>query len=345
MKNKIFFFLLLICSFSYSQNNNKFQLISLSDKVYVHTYDNSNGIIYLYNGEAIIVSTPPSDEVTRDLINYVKTELKANIIGYVIDRWHPDAMEGLDVVHEFGIKSYANKLTCTIAEDKKLPVPENCFADNLDIKIGDKKIICKYFGPAHTEDGIVVWIPDEKILFGGNEVRNYNGWIGNISDATLSKWSETIKKVKDEYGNAKIVIPGHGPHGGIELLDYTIELYTPNKWIEILKKHDIPAKKIMQEYEKIFIVADYDSIEKDLHNFVNAIVFVDKNDQYVMIEANQIEYNQSTKTLRSDYGKIQILNKSINLLQEEVFGYYKTLILDLREDEVDMVVIIKEMIR
>lgn len=350
MKDILFVSLFILCSYSYSQHENNqdnynFQLTKLNENVYIHTYDNSNGIIYLNNNEAIIVSTPPSDEVTKELINYVENEFKANIIGYIIDRWHPDAMEGLDIVHEYEIESYANILTCLIAEEKGLPVPKNCFEDKLELKVGNNKIVCQYFGPAHTEDGIVVWIPEEKVLFGGNEVRNFNGWVGNISDATLSKWSNTIENVKTEYGLAKFVVPGHGRHGGPELLDYTIKLYTSNKWIEILKKHQIPAKKVMQEYDKIFIAADSDSSENDIVWFKKAIVFVDKNDQYVMIQADLIEYNKSTKTLRSDYGKIQILNRQPDSLKEEVYGYYKTLILDLREDEVEMVIAIREMIR
>ena len=59
----------------------------------------------------------------------------------------------------------------------------------------------------------MVWLPNEKILFGGNQVRA-KGWYGNIGDANLREWSNTIARVKDLYGDAKIVIPGHGHYGG-----------------------------------------------------------------------------------------------------------------------------------
>ncbi len=351
MKNiSILFVLQVFINFAFSQQeistvSEKLQLIKLSDHVLIHTFDNSNGIIYLNNNEAIIASTPPSDKATKDLINYVQNKYKVKIIAFVIDQWHPDAMEGLDIVHDFGIQTYANKLTCLIAKEKGLPVPLNCFEEKLEIKLGDKKIICQYFGPAHTEDGIVVWIPDEQILFGGNAVRNYNGWVGNISDATLSEWSGTIEKMKAEFRNIKIVIPGHGSYGGPELLDYTFSLYKPDIWGEILKRHNIYPKEIFKEYDRIFLVADSELIDNDISYLKNVIVFVDKEDQYVMIESPDIQYIQSINRIRSEYGKIQILNKSSDCTKEKLSGFYKTLILNLRDDEVKMEIILKELIR
>ena len=170
-------------------------LHKLSEHCYVHTQKNNNGLIYINNGEAVIVSTPDSDIETQNLIDWVRNEKHSKIVGYVIDRWHPDAMGGLDMVQENGIKSYAYELTIQIAKEKGLPIPEIGFNPKKEIKVGDKKVICHFLGKAHTSDGIVVWIPIEKILFGGNEIRNYNGWVGNISDANLDKWSETATNI------------------------------------------------------------------------------------------------------------------------------------------------------
>lgn len=40
--------------------------------------------------------------------------------------------------------------------------------------------------------------------------------------------SATVELVKHKYGKANIIIPGHGKPGGIELLDYTIDLFKTN---------------------------------------------------------------------------------------------------------------------
>ncbi|MBC8487643.1 MAG: subclass B1 metallo-beta-lactamase [Bacteroidetes bacterium] len=324
--------------------SDKLTVTKLSENVYIHTCDKSNGIIYSDKGEAIIVSTPPSDEVTEELINWTTKQLNAKIIGYVIDRWHPDAMEGLDVVRKQGIKSYSYELTRTIAKEKGLPVPDIGFDPKLELKVGDKKIICHYFGPAHTSDGIVVWIPDEKVLFGGNEVRNYNGWVGNIADADIEKWPETIEKVKQEYGSAEIVIPGHGIHGGSELLDYTINLYKPNKWKEVLQNHSIKRLPVFNDFGDIFEIAEQDSINGNSRFLKEAIVFVDNDNRYIKVESPLIEHNVEGKSIKSEFGRLQIFEKSKGINNPTTDVYYKRLIINLRDDEVGIVIIMKEIL-
>lgn len=314
----------------------------IAEGVYIHTYDRSNGIIYVNNGEAIIVSTPPSDNATTELINWTKKQLNAEIIGYVIDRWHPDAMEGLDIVKKNKIKSYSYELTRTIAKEKGLPIPEIGFDPKLEIKVGNEKVICHYFGQAHTSDGIVVWLPKEKVLFGGNEIRNYGGWIGNIGDANLIEWSKTIERVKKEYGNAEIVIPGHGKHGGAELIDYTINLYKPNKWSKILRENDIERLPIFKDYGEIFEIAEQDTIIENIRFLKNATVFVDNNNRYIKIVSSQIEHNVEKKSIKSDYGRLQIFDKSTETDNPTTDLYYKRLIINLRDDEIGIVIIMKE---
>ena len=48
--------------------------------------------------------------------------------------------------------------------------------------------------------------------------------LGNITEADLDSWPKTLRKVKEAYSEAKIVVPGHGGHGGVELIEHTIEL-------------------------------------------------------------------------------------------------------------------------
>ncbi len=184
-----------------------------------------NGLIYVNRDEAFIIDTPVSDEITLELINWLKNNLSVNVKGVIASHWHVDCMGGLNQIHKSGIKSYANELTCEIATSKNLPVPEFSFKDSLIINSGDKEIICKYFGAAHTVDNIVVWIPEEKILFGGCMVKASSATNpGNINDADMDNWPVTINKVIKRFGDAQIVIPGHGNYGGSELLYYTLNL-------------------------------------------------------------------------------------------------------------------------
>jgi metallo-beta-lactamase class B len=217
-----------------SKISDDLEVLMISDNVYIHiSYLAApdgrrypcNGLVYINDKEAFIIDTPVNDQLTLELINWIKNELGAEIEGVIVNHWHVDCMGGLNQVHMSGIKSYAHELTCEIAAAKNLPVPGFCFGDSLIIKTGQKEILCKYFGPAHTVDNIVVWIPEDEILFGGCMVRALSASTpGNITDADLNSWPETMKKVIRRFGHARIVVPGHGSYGGPELLTHTLDL-------------------------------------------------------------------------------------------------------------------------
>ena len=69
---------------------------------------------------------------------------------------------------------------------------------------------------------MVAWIPDAGVLFGGDAVRSRS--LGYTEEADLQAWPATITALKDAYGDARILVPGHGAPGGPELLDGTLAL-------------------------------------------------------------------------------------------------------------------------
>lgn len=317
-------------------------LTPLTDKTYIHTCENSNGIVFINGKDALIVSTPNSDEETQNLIDWVQNEKHVKIVAYIIDRWHPDAMEGLDIVHKNGIKTYSYELTRQIAKDKGLPVPQIGFDPKTDIQIGKEKVICHYLGEAHTKDGIVVWIPSEQILFGGNEIRSFNGWVGNIGDASLDKWSETATRVKKEYSKAKIVIPGHGRHGGIELIDYTIKLYEKCKKDSSTKISDNILELKYKTNEDFNFISESNTIQDGNQILKDAIVVVQDSTKYVKIESPQITYKPDEKRIDSENGVLKIYDKTMHGEKLRTDISYKKLIVFKKDDSVGLRVILRE---
>ncbi|HAS47509.1 MAG TPA: hypothetical protein DCS93_43940 [Microscillaceae bacterium] len=312
------------------------KLTKLTNSTYVHTCNYNNGLVYISGKEALIVSTPDSDTETQHLIDWVKNEKRAKIVGYVIDRWHPDAMEGLDVVHKNGIKTYAYELTRQIAKDKKLPIPKVGFKEKLTLLVGGQKVICHYLGAAHTRDGIVVWVLDEKVLFGGNEIRNKGGWLGNIADANLNEWSNTARRVKQHYGQAKFVIPGHGKHGGAELIDYTIGLYSFAKNVKCQRNFSSNALVNDTIHDFHFVAANKRSIPGKII-YLQGKVSLAKKGRKIEIQADSIQYNPVKKSLYVSKGCITQKYTT----RTESFAFNK-LYLNLREDEVALTLIIKD---
>lgn len=208
------------------------QLVKISDNAYVHiSYmpENKsvscNGMILVDKGKAFLFDTPPSDSVTEILVAYIKNEMKLHIEGFVCNDWHRDSMLGLGTVLKAGIPTYANEMTREIAKEKKLPVPETGFRDSLALRLGNKEILCYYFGPAHTMDNIVVWIPSEKVLFANCMVKEMKaGNLGFTDEGDVKAYASTLLKVREKFPDVLWVIPGHGDYGGPELIDHTLKM-------------------------------------------------------------------------------------------------------------------------
>lgn len=207
------------------------EMVKLSGNVYMHTsyaeilsYGRiaANGMVYVNNGEAFLFDTPCTDSLTRDILKWVTDSLKCRVVGFIPNHWHIDCMGGLGYLQSCGIPSYANQKTIEIATAKGLPVPNHGFTDSLMLSLGGKAINCYYFGAAHSLDNVVVWLPAERILFPGCMVKELGAQgLGNTADGDVDEWKTTIAKVIGRFKTARVVIPGHGQVGGLDLLRHT----------------------------------------------------------------------------------------------------------------------------
>ena len=214
--------------------NNDLEIVQLTPSVYMHiSYAEfagfgrvaCNGMILTNGDKAFLFDTPPTEQLTKQLVEWISQTLKLKVVGFVPNHWHIDCMGGLAYLQSIGVESYANQATIDIAKAKNLPVPAHGFIDSLKLQLGNVEINCYYLGPGHSMDNIVVWIPSEKVLFPGCLVKEMNAkGLGNTVDGNLKAYPQTIENVLRKFPNAKIVIPGHGAFGGIELVLHTKEL-------------------------------------------------------------------------------------------------------------------------
>lgn len=186
-----------------------------------------NGLIYMNDGEALVFDTPSDRKTTLELLNWLGKTQHQKVKGLVVNHYHIDAMGGIAEFSLKGIPSYANIRTYAHIDtlDEK---PTHVFDEEKILKVGQSEVHNRFFGEAHTADNIVSYIPDEELLYGGCMVKSVGAPKGNLEDANVDEWGNTIRKIKQEYPNLKTIVPGHGKHGNTELLDYTIQLFKTN---------------------------------------------------------------------------------------------------------------------
>lgn len=208
------------------------QITEIDRGVYLHTsYRNiegygpvgSNGLVVLDGDQAVIVDTPWSDSDTERLLSWI-TDRGLHVRAGVVTHAHEDRTAGLEVLNSKSIPTFASKLTNDILAREGKPIATNVFPDD-GFPMLEGRLEIFYPGAGHTEDNLVVWLPEQGILFGGCLVRplEWNS-LGFTGDASIGSWAGSIRNIRAKYPAIATVVPGHGSVGDAELLDHTIRL-------------------------------------------------------------------------------------------------------------------------
>ncbi len=206
----------------------------LTDNVFLHvsyieTNDfgrvKCNGAIFRNSNEVVILDTPTNDIASMELIQWIKQEMKSEIVSVVPTHHHDDCLGGIAAFDRNGIKSYAHKKTIQLAQEDSILLTSVAFDDQITFKIGQEEILVSFFGQGHTYDNVVAYYPSEKTLFGGCLVKSVGAGKGFLGDADTLSWSTTVQSIQSAYKDISLVIPGHGKPGNKELLDYTSTMF------------------------------------------------------------------------------------------------------------------------
>lgn len=184
-----------------------------------------NGLIVRSSNEVIIFDTPTNDSSSEELIKWITGSLHCKINAIIPTHFHDDCLGGLKAFHKNNIPSYAFLKTIELAKKNNYAVPKNSFSDSLILKAGDETVTARFLGEGHTIDNVVGYFAGDNVLFGGCLIKELGASKGYLGDANVKDWSATVERVKKEYPEAKIIVPGHGEHGNQKLLDYTITLF------------------------------------------------------------------------------------------------------------------------
>lgn len=219
-------------------------LTELNDNVWAHTsYNDFNGITYDHNG--LIVSTSEgvvlidtawdsggNYQKTEELVKMIEKHLKKKVVLALITHAHDDSIGGIQALLNQGIDVRSTLLTAELAKEYGYPSPKPTLDVQPVMKVGDTVVEAFYPGEGHSQDNITVWLPQYKILFGGCFIKSLEATnLGNLSDANVEQWDDSVQKVIDKYPDVQTVIPGHGNWGDKSLLFHTIDLikqYTDN---------------------------------------------------------------------------------------------------------------------
>jgi glyoxylase-like metal-dependent hydrolase (beta-lactamase superfamily II) len=214
------------------ENSTTLQIKQIDNGVFLHTsykmigeygLVDSNGLVVVNGHQAIIIDTPWSEDDTEKLLSWIRGK-GLNVEASVSTHSHEDRTAGIQALNSESIPTYTSELTNEILVREGKPTATNVF-DNSEFSLFDGLVEVFYPGAGHTEDNLVVWLPENSILFGGCLVRSLE-WegLGFTGDASVNSWADSIRKIQSKYTKIETIVPGHGKVGDSSILGHTIKL-------------------------------------------------------------------------------------------------------------------------
>jgi glyoxylase-like metal-dependent hydrolase (beta-lactamase superfamily II) len=188
------------------------EITKLADDVYLfrHQFHQS---IFLTTPKGVIVTDP----IATVAATWLKTEIKKltdQPVRYVIySHHHNDHITGGDVFADTALfVSHAGAGRQLLKDpDPHIPVPDLTFTDRLFIDLGGKHVELIYTGKNHSDNSIVVLLPQHKLLFAVDFIPVETVAYRTMRSDYPDDWIESLKRV--EALDFETLVPGHGKIG------------------------------------------------------------------------------------------------------------------------------------
>jgi len=202
--------------FDTSWDNSERSINQISEHVYRWGGGAMGGIsgLFVPTSEGIIVIDGPGTPCEPDSGQWFKDELERRYdvpVRYVVlSHDHQSHICGTTVFADTAVSIGHKKIRAhLIREGRVAPVPTVTFEESLDIDLGGVKVVLHYFGPTHSDNLIVIHIPQDGVLF-APDLSRPAGQLPNpdFRDMDVDSTIEVLG-ILARMDDVDIVVPGH----------------------------------------------------------------------------------------------------------------------------------------
>lgn len=168
--------------------------------------------MFLVTDEGVIVTDPMNPKAAKLLLGEIRKITDKPIKYVVYSHNHHDHISGGKIFKDQGAKIIAHKNVAKELSDHPsyaTPLPDITFEGEYSVKLGNRKLELKYFGPNHGDSLIVMRLPKEKVLFIVDIVTPRRVAFRGMPDFWPDEWVRSLKEI--EKMDFNYVISGHGP--------------------------------------------------------------------------------------------------------------------------------------
>ncbi len=230
----------LLTSFNLSAQTNppKLTITHLTGDFYVYTtynlygknYVPSNSMYVVTNKGVVMIDVPWDTTQYQPLLDSIKARHHKEVVLCISTHFHEDRTGGLSFLQRKGIPTWSTQQTWELCRQHNIQPAAFRFTSDTTFNIGNHPFHAFYPGPGHAPDNIVIWFDKEKVLYGGCFVKSTEATsLGNLSDANVQAWPQSIHKVIRQFPAPRYVIPGHEGWQDNRSLQHTLQLLKDHK--------------------------------------------------------------------------------------------------------------------
>lgn len=207
--------------------------------VYVYTtYQNlddgqpypANGLYVVTDAGVVLLDTPWDTTQCLPLLDSIATRHGKRVVMSISTHSHKDRTGSIDFLKRQGVKTYSTYHTHDLCVKNGSPQAEYLFRGDTVFTVGKHTFEVFYPGQGHTADNIVVWLREQRILYGGCFIKSTQATdMGYVDEGNLAAWPVSIRAVQNKFPEPQFIIPGHLAWKSKRALAHTLHLLKKHK--------------------------------------------------------------------------------------------------------------------
>ena len=223
----------------------------------------------------VVIDALGSPELARRLLAEIAKVTNKPIHTVVLTHYHADHIYGLQVFKDLGarivahgaareyltsdtarlrLESSRQELWPWVDEKTRLVPADEWLTGSRVLNVGGVRFDIQPMGPSHTAEDLVVYLPQQKVLFAGDLV--FRNRIPFVGQANSRHWIESLQELLKF--DAQWVVPGHEPISNDAKADMTLT----RDYLIYLRKTMGRAANDMEPFESAYNSVDWSKFEK-----------------------------------------------------------------------------------
>lgn len=188
----------------------------------------------------VVIDSLGSPSLAEAMLRQIRQTTQAPIRFVLVTHYHADHYYGLQVFKDAGAEIWAHEaargvigseparlrfeqrkevLAPWIADaTQRFYEPDRWLAGDTDFQLGGVHFQIRYVGPAHSPEDLVVYLPEDGVLYAGDLV--FKSRVPFVGDADSGAWLAALDRLIAFA--PRVLVPGHGAASADPMADLTL---------------------------------------------------------------------------------------------------------------------------